>query len=119
MSKNYEKVLLASRTETATGQGPDFEITGGRSAIILLNVSAHAGTLPTLDVDVMAKDPISGLYLLVKSFVQVTTTDSLTGIIIGAGDAADLLPRKGRVEWAITGSAGQSYTFSVGATINS
>jgi len=122
--------LLASRTETATGTlgapvstittitNPDLTAidqrkndrlnkTGGDMRCYL-NVTAHAGTSPTLDVDIIGV--IAGSDYVLSSFTQVLEVDGTEAITITAA------PQNIDVDWTISGSAGQSYTFDIQCT---
>ena len=112
MSTDVSKVIVASGTRTLAAQGaPAAEISDARSVGLVsfyLNVSAHAGTTPTLDVDIEAKDPASGGWIVIASFAQVLEVDSLTAIA-----PFELPDTRIRANWVIAGTGG-SYTFSVG-----
>jgi len=105
--------LLASANRAANGQSVDLDLSPYIEGILYLNVSAHGGTTPTLDVAVQGKDPVSGLYVTIASFTQVTTTDSLTKLIFSRP-----IPNTIRLNWTIGGSAGPNYTFGVGADLS-
>ena len=114
MSNYFEKVLLASRTETATGseagsvstQSRRFSGEGGLR--LYLEVSNAAGTSPTLDVTVIGV--VNGIRYVLGVFTQLTTTGETLSIFIdGAPDDISF-------DWVITGSAGQTFTFNIGGS---
>lgn len=70
-----------------------------------LDVTAFAGTTPTLDVNIIGV--VNGVDYVVGTFTQVLETNAKEAItIIAAPDDLD-------VDWVISGSAGQSYTFNI------
>lgn len=70
-----------------------------------LDVTAFGGTSPTLDVDIIGV--INGIDHLLVSFTQVGEAASQEAItIVAAPDDID-------VDWTISGSAGQTYTFNI------
>lgn len=70
-----------------------------------LDVTAFGGTSPTLDVDIIGV--INGIDHLLGSFTQVGEASSQEAItIVAAPDDID-------VDWTISGSAGQTYTFNI------
>ncbi len=70
-----------------------------------LDVTAFGGTSPTLDVDIIGV--INGIDHLLGSFTQVGEAASQEAItIVAAPDDID-------VDWTISGSAGQTYTFNI------
>ena len=119
--------LLASRTETATDtlgvpvssitQITNNDRTGREQAAndrlnkvggdmrCYLDVTAFAGTTPTLNVDIIGV--VNSVDYVVGSFTEILETNAKEAItIIAAPDDLD-------VDWLITGSAGQSYTFNI------
>lgn len=110
MSHDTSKVLHASAARTADGNTAEFS--GVRSwglVSFVLDVTAHAGTTPTLDVTIQHRDIASGKWLDIAAFTQVTTVDGSERITVANMPEVNI-----RVAWVITGSAGQSYTFTVG-----
>lgn len=91
--------------------------------VLHLDVTAVAGTLPTLDVKVQAKDPVSGAYVDLPGAAFVTKSvagsDTLTiypGVAESAGRLESaVLPRTWRAVATIGGTS-PSFTFSVAAT---
>lgn len=110
MSHDVSKVLRASAAETATGQGS--EISGVRSwglVSFTLDVSAHAGTTPTLNVTIEYRDIASNSWVVIATFAEIGDANGTERITV-----ANMPETNIRVAWVITGSAGQSYTFTVG-----
>jgi hypothetical protein len=115
--------LVAERTETADGASADIDTRGFNALTAYLEVTAFGGTTPTLDVIVEGKDPVSGAYHAIPgaAFAQVlgAVSSQRLAIALGIVAAANLavnqpLPRTIRFSWTITGSAGQTYTFTIG-----
>ena len=114
MPVNYpytEHELHQTGAETATGNGSNEEIIfnnrlpdGHGDMRFYLNVSAAAGTSPTLDIDI--EGLIDGVFHVLGSFSQKTAASSETLTIAGC-------PKTIREVHTITGSAGQSFTFTV------
>lgn len=105
--KTFQRTLQASVTKTGDFVGADVDV-DVRQGTAYLDVTAHAGTTPTLDVDIYEKDETSGKYVLLASFTQVTETDGTTKLDLPAIDTSKL-----RVQ-AIIGGTTPSYTYSVG-----
>jgi hypothetical protein len=78
-------------------------------AAAYLNVTAFAGTNPTLNVKLQAQDGLGAWYdISGAAFTQVGGATSTQRIAL-----ASLPDKYIRAVWTITGSAGQSYTFTV------
>lgn len=117
--------LLASAARTVTGNSAD--VTADDSSPLgagqfVIDVTAFAGTAPTLVVTIQGLDPASGKYFTLLASAVINTVSTVV-LRIGPGFPAtanlsvnDLLPKQYRVLYTITGSAGQSFTFSVGAS---
>ena len=99
--------IHASAAETATGNSSDIDVSDWTMAVFYLNVSASAGTSPTLDITIEGKDPIAGTYYTIVTFLQKVTTGSERIALVVLTD------RTIRGKWTIGGSAGQSFTFSL------
>jgi hypothetical protein len=126
--------LLASQARTVSGSGADVQsddLARATTLLLLLDVTAQAGTTPTLDVAIQAK--IGAYYVNLARFSQtaavtgakllVTKRDvTLAAEQVPAADPAvgtGLLNNDGlnwldtlRVKWAIGGTV-PSYAFSV------
>jgi len=118
---NTAITILASGARTTPGASSDQTNHNARGIILIVNVTAVSGTAPTLDVDVEAKDPVSGNYVVIASMTQITTTGTYI-IVLYPGAIDDQakvdnqglpLPRTWRVAYAIGGTT-PSFTFSVG-----
>jgi len=106
--------LHASAAETATGNSADTpEIPSDGPGVAYLDVTASAGTAPTLDVTIEALDVLSGKHFVIATFAQKVTT-GVERITTGLVDLPDAVLR---AVWTITGSAGQSFTFTVGLVL--
>ncbi len=100
-----------------------------RGVRLFLDVTAFAGTLPTLDVNLQHKDPESGKYFDLAggasvAFAQntgVNQQDDLTiypGLTVLANrTVSDVIGLTWRIRAVITGSGGVTFTFSLGAVL--
>ena len=128
--------LLASAARTATGDGAavsDRLLENAASLLVVLDVTAQAGTSPTLDVEVQTRFDGTNFGELVQfarntGVVQLVILNVKRGLsftselviaadpaVAGTATVVNNIDWTGvlRVTWAITGSAGQSFTFSV------
>lgn len=103
-----QQVLHPSGAETVTGQSPVFPFKGTQ-AVFVLDVTAAAGTTPTLDVTIEEFDEASGKYSVIDTFPQqIAAATVRRTLAVPFGD-------KIRAVWTI-GGAGPSFTFSLSAT---
>lgn len=109
---NTEGVILPSAARTTSGSSADITLNSGSKLAVYLDVTAVAGTTPTLDVKVEAKDPASGKYFALASFTQKTAAGSEV-VFIGHGSDTKFPVRTFRVSYTIGGTT-PSFTFSVG-----
>ena len=102
--------LHASGAETITGTGSSVDITSLRQAAKLtLEITAVAGTTPTLVVAIQTSPSGAGSWQQVAAFASqnaVGTIDLVTA----------KLSRFVRAVWTITGTLGQSFTFALTGT---
>lgn len=119
------KAILASAARTVTGNSLDMT-TDDSSPLgvgqFVIDVTAFAGTAPTLVITIQGLDPLSGKYFTLLASAVINTVSTVV-LRVGPGfpvtanlSANDIIPKQFRVLYTITGSAGQSFTFSVGAT---
>ncbi|MCK5711311.1 MAG: hypothetical protein KAI25_01195 [Hyphomicrobiaceae bacterium] len=111
MTAQVRKITLhASGLESANGQSADVEMPSDGPSVMYLDVTAVAGTSPTLDIDIEVKDPISGTYSVLVAIPQQTAAAYLrfTDVLID-----ELRDATYRINWTIGGSAGPSATFSL------
>lgn len=117
-----ERMLLASAARTATVDSDDQRDANAEAVHVIVNVTAVAGTSPSMTARIQGRDPASGGYydLLVGSAITATGMTVLkVGPGLGAvanGAAADILPDVWRVRCEIGGTT-PSFTFSVGAVL--
>ena len=117
--------LHASAAKTATFNGADFTNEGRRGIKLFLDITVKAGTSPTLNIKLQAKDALSAKYfdLPGAAFAEKTTVTTAQLIVYpGVAETAnesvsDVLPTTYRFVATIGGSAGQSFTFSLGAEL--
>jgi hypothetical protein len=113
---------LASAARTASGVSGVLTNASGCGGVFFVNVTAVAGTGPTLAVRLQVQDPVSLAFVDIPGAVTATITAAglymLTvapGLTAVANSLVNFaLPRTYQIAWAIGGSAGQSFTFSVG-----
>jgi hypothetical protein len=105
------RTLVASLARTANGNsGPLDGYDDAESLRVQLEVTASAGTTPTLNV--LVEDSLDGVtWNTIGTFTQKITT--AREVINVSAPFSDIV----RVSWTIGGSAGQSFTFSVVAFI--
>ena len=113
--KILEVVIHASAPEIATGN-VEFAFPA-RDAVFSLDVTAKAGTLPTLDVTVEEYDPGSDTWTELTAFgFGAQIVDVVFRRVVASIGA---VPEDGhygsrlRAVYTIGGSAGQSFTFSL------
>lgn len=99
-----------ARTFVGVTEGDVKTLAHTSDMILILDISAVAGTSPTLDVIVEEFDPATGTYALIDTFPQQTTAVKVRRTIAGGVTGRFL-----RAKATIGGSAGQSFTFAVGA----
>lgn len=87
--------------------GADTEVLP-RAVVFILDVTKADGTDPTLDVDIEAKDPVSGKYFVIESFTQVVGSVTNERKVVTALYEGVL-----RAAWAITHTAAADYDFTV------
>lgn len=121
--RNAEVTVFPSAARTASENSPDEINEYGRGVRLHLDITDVAGTLPTLNVKVQAKDPISNVYFDIggAGFPEKTATGSddlviYPGVAETANEAvSDVLPRTWRAVATIGGSS-VSFTFSLAAS---
>ncbi len=107
-----EQTLLASAARTASGDtsATPVNVKRFKEANFFLDVTAVAGTEPTLDVAVKSKDPASGKWFDLVTFTQATGVTSEMKSV--AGNLGSLI-----VVFYTIGGTSPSFTFSVGAVL--
>jgi hypothetical protein len=109
MSSSTAKALKASGlVGVGSGPGNTVAVNHLNSALsFVLNVTAQAGTNPTLDVDIEVLDEVSGLWYVLDSFAQKTgvSNERLAAVSIPEGRI--------RANWTIGGTDTPTFTFSV------
>ena len=120
---NPSITIHASGAETATHNNDDSTNYISKGVRLFLDITAAAGTSPTLDIKVQVKDSLTGNYhdMTGAAFAQKTTTGTDELIIYpGIGETtnkavSDVLSRTWRTVGTITGSAGQTFTYTLNA----
>jgi hypothetical protein len=111
IKKNEGKTYIASQTVTANGDSTATPLVVDYGSVItfFLDVTAVAGTAPTLDLYIDIQDPCSGKWVNQDKFPQVTAVGTY---------ALAVYVRSNRyaVRWVLGGTT-PSFTFSVGVVI--
>lgn len=97
-------VALASRTETATGNGPQISVGQFQTLRLTLDVTAASGTTPSLTVTLQTSSD-GATWVAVAAFAAATTVGTQRKAFSG-------LDRYARCVWTISGTT-PSLTFSV------
>jgi len=105
--KTSSRILHASGVETASDNGSAL-IFLPEEATAYLDVTVFGGTSPTLDVIIEEQDVLSGEWFELIAFTQNTGSVASERKVVGF-----VASGKVRCSWTITGSAGQTFTFSV------
>jgi hypothetical protein len=125
MVKNFQ--ILASALRTVSASSADFcndDPLSIGAARFYINITAVAGTTPSVTVTIEEYDPTSNTYnpVLVSAALTAAGKTVLTiapGTTAAANVTANtILSRNFRVSYAIGGSASPSVTFSIGASIS-
>jgi hypothetical protein len=100
---NQNMTALVLANATASANGADLENVSGKSAHVVIDITAIAGTSPTATFTVQGKDPFSGKYYTILASAALAATGT-TVLRIGAGLTAaanlvanDVMPRVFRV----------------------
>ena len=105
MSAVFHKEILDSVARTASGQSNPFKVYDVVDPILLVNVTAVSGTLPTLDIDVeVSADELT--WFTVSKFARITGTGQ-TPKELGT------LAKYMRLNYTIGGSSTPTFTFDV------
>lgn len=108
MSKvQIETRILHEGIETTSNNGDDLTVFSEKVSLYL-NVTDFGGTSPVLDVNIEELDPVSGKYFLRGAFASKTGNGS------ERIEISFVAPNKVRAIWLITGSGGQTFTFTIG-----
>jgi len=107
--KNTPVTVLASSTVTANGNSDAINTDYGSVITFFLDVTAVAGTSPTLDVYIDIQDPVSGNWVNQDKFAQVTTTGTWVLSVLCRSN-------RYRARWVLGGTT-PSFTMSIGAVV--
>ena len=114
MGKIYKVVtILESDERTESGNTESTPVEAGifQETNLVLDITAVAGTNPTLDISIVTYDKTSKKWVTVDSFEQKTGTGTTLKTITAN------LGYKIAVVWTIGGTETPSFTFSLGAVI--
>ena len=106
-----DTTTVPSATVTASGNSTDISVALYNQITCFLDVTAVSGTSPTLDIYVKSKDPISGKYVTIGQYAQVTATGTWQLAIDGSVLGSDV-----QFEWVLGGTS-PSFTFSIGIVL--
>ena len=110
-----EQTGVSPLTVTVTGISRQYpELGSYYRAIFFLDVSAVAGTNPTLDVVIQVQDPQSLKWSQLFAFAQQTTTTGATPL---TPSTQELYGLNYRAAWTIGGTNSPSFTFSLCAVV--
>ncbi len=119
---NQSNISLAALLAAAAGaNGADQVNYNARGIKLVIDITALAGTGPTLTVTLQGKDPVSGKYytILASAALAAVATTVLTvypGLVAAANlSANDVLPRDWRIVTAIAGTT-PAVTATIGAS---
>lgn len=101
---------------TSTGTSREYPELGAFSkAIFTLDISAVAGTNPTLDVTIQGLDILSGKWRIVVTFPQQTTTSAASPLANNSTlfQSANLDYQVYRAAWTLGGTASPSFTTTI------
>lgn len=107
---------------SANANGTDITNPSGRSAVVVIDITAITGTTPTCVVTVQGKDPISGKYYTILASASLTATGTtvlrIDPSLTAAANlvAADLMPAEFRVIATIGGTT-PAVTATVGVCL--
>lgn len=119
---NVAVALMAPAAQTSTQTSPDQVNAGSHALHVILDVTALAGTTPTVVVTINGKDPASGKYYPLLTGGTVSTASTNVYRIGPALTAAtntvtnDYVPRVFQVVVTIAGTT-PSVTYSVGYSL--
>lgn len=120
---NQEYVIQAAGTViSANGNSPDLDNVGAGVKVVV-DITAVAGTAPTLTLVIEYKDPASGKYitLLTSAALGSIATTELTvypGAAVTANvSASNYVPKTWRARWTVGGTGGPSITAAIGAVL--
>jgi hypothetical protein len=120
---NYDGIAAVPDLAAASAgaSGADLDNPSHAGVEVVIDITALAGTAPTLTVIIEGKDPRSGKYYTILSSaalaaVATTVLQVYPGIAVTANlTASRALPRAWRVRYTIGGSAGQAVTAKISA----
>jgi hypothetical protein len=111
-------VLDSSLTRTVTGTGSTGTNSTGRGIMVLTNVTAIAGTSPTLVLTLQVQDTVSlawvnvpGVTFAARTAIGLAATVIYPGATVGPEVFSMSVPRVYRLAWTIGGTT-PSFTFS-------
>lgn len=113
--------LTLTAQGAATSNGPDIDNSGGRHAVVVVDITVAGGS-PTVTFTVQGKDDASGKYYTILATTSLTGTGT-TVLRIGPGITAsanaavnDILPKTFRVAYVVGGTT-PAITATVGVSM--
>ena len=104
---HYEKELLPSNAKTSSSQTSVFKLYDVIDPVLLVNVTAVSGTLPTLDIEVEVSSN-QNTWFKVSKFARITATGQYP-------KEMKSFPRYMRLNYSI-GGTDPSFTFDIQVT---
>lgn len=122
-TKSYTNPLLILTAAGAGAPSQDFDGSTHRGILVYINITALAGTAPTLTVTIQGKDDISGTYYTILASAAINATGFTVLKVFPSAPATanvsanDTLPKTFRINTTIGGSAGQAVTATIAANL--
>lgn len=120
LATENEQSVGTGKTVTATGNSREYpELAAFDRAVFILDVTAAAGTTPTLDVTIEGFNEASGKWHTVVTFPQQTAVSPASPLpansVLKQSATIDFLRHRAR--WAVSGSS-PSFTFTLVAIVH-
>lgn len=118
-----EAYIPLTSAGAGTTTGPDVSSGFGRGILIFVNITAIAGTSPTLTVTLQGKDPVSGVYYTILASSALTATGMTVmkvypGLTAAANTVAnDRIPPDFNIKAVVGGSGALSVTATISYAI--
>lgn len=110
---SQEFALHASQAETANGNSATFDVSANFEGLLVVDITAVAGTSPTANFYFETLDFLSGKYVTVPSVTIAQQT--AVGTVVAA---ATNFGERVRLRWVLGGTT-PSFTFTAGFTAKS
>lgn len=106
--------IAAGTVISANGNSGDLSIAGADEVVLLVNISAQAGTSPGIQLILELKGP-DGIYYPIYTGTSITATGAQAPVFIGPGLPTNVILATDlcRLRWVIAGTSSPSVTASV------